>query len=828
MTISTIQTNEAVDGRRWHAAWALLACLTLFLAIRPTPGIAQDLAARPLVSEVKFAGNEHFSDLELRGHVRTASNRRFLGIGGVTWWLWLYRLGERGVFGRRIGKALMASGEPPAWLDTATIASDLEQLQSLYRREGFREANIRALIDSTREGAFATVTFDISPGRATVIRRVAYSGLDSLGAASRRRLLGASLLPAAAYDEASNMRYRAQPLRFSEPLLVDERRRLVSTLRDAGYAAVTRDSIKAVITPFSPDSFDVELRIRTGGRFRLGSIHFEVEGPEIERSVRADTLRDAAYQEGRTSELITFRIRQDRKLRPALLERSLQVRPGQWYNQGEILSTKRRLEATGVFSFTDIVPLSPNAAGLPHSITVRTRPRHQARVETFAVQSSGVLGGVGNELGAGLGLTYENVNLFGGGEVLTLSSTASVAADVDSTVFSSAQAGFTTSMSLPYLASPFGRLEESLGLYQARTRFSLSLITARREDLRLIIRGRGAARMRLELRHSPSVTSSVDLLDISLSNPDTLRGFHGRFLSRILGADDSLLVSDPVQRAQILEDYTQPQVNNALRYSFRSENVNPLRRERGYSYEAAIEVGGNLPYLLDRYVLTARRTEGSLPGLPIFGGDNRLNYRQYIRIVGDLRRYQPVGRSTVLALKFVGGWAHPVGRASVVPFDRRFYSGGASSVRGWRLRQLGPGAASFSSGAAADASATNILGGDIKLEASAEVRATVLRNLVGANWILALFTDAGNVWFGPRHPGFPNMTEGSPTGRFALNTFMSEIGIGSGFGVRISWEYLIARFDLAYRIRDPALPEAGFASGGLRDPTAYFRFGHTF
>ena len=163
--------------------------------------------------------------------------------------------------------------------------------------------------------------------------------------------------------------------------------------------------------------------------------------------------------------------------------------------------------------------------------------------------------------------------------------------------------------------APFGSLDRLLNLYQARTRLSLSLLTARREDLRLIIRGRGNTRIRLEMQHTPTVISLVDLLDLSLSNPDTLDGFEEAFLDNILGP-----VDDPVQRAQILEDYTQPQINNALRYTFRSANVNPLRRERGYSYEAAFEIGGNLPYLLDRFVYTPDLLEGSLPGLPFFGG----------------------------------------------------------------------------------------------------------------------------------------------------------------------------------------------------------------
>ena len=806
---------------------------------QPVRPVADSTQTVPIVEDVRFVGNDLFSDVMLQARIRTAPNRRFLGIGGFTWWLWLYRLGDSGTFGNRVGKALMASGEPPAWLDAAAIATDVEQLRIFYQQEGFRGAAVRALVDTLGQGARAEVIFEIEPGQATYIRRVTYEGLDALDAGQQQRLARASLLSPEHIDPDHPLQFDARRQRFSGPLLVEERRRLLAALRDEGFAAVTRDSIRAVVTPFSPDSFDVTLRVRPGPRYRFGPVHFDVDGPEDRPQLRADTLDDAAYRDGLAYQLISWRIRHEKRLDADLLTRSLRFRPGDWYNQSQLLATKRRLEATGVFSFTDIVSLRPDtaatglegAAWLPHRIAARTRPRHQIRFETFMVQRSGVLGGVGSEFGAGLGVAYENANLFGSGETFRLSTTGSVAADLDSTFFSSAQAEVSTSLTLPYLVAPFGRLDRRLNLYQARTRLSLSLLTARREDLRLVIRGRGAARVRLEMQHSPTVTSFVDMLDVSLSNPDTLGGFQERFLDRILGADDSLLVSDPVQRAQILEDYTQPQINNALRYTFRSARVNPLRRERGYSYEAAVEIGGNLPYLLDRYVFTPSTLEGSLPGLPVFGGDgsqNRLIYRQYLRFVGDFRRYRPISRTTVLAWKFIGGVAHPTGRATVVPFDRRFYSGGASSVRGWRLRELGPGAASFSSSATAVAGTTNLLGGDIKLEASAELRSTFLRNVLTANWIFALFTDAGNVWFGPRNPGFRNLEAGDPTGRFAFGRFFKEMGVGSGLGLRVSWEYLVVRFDLAYRVYDPARPGDGLFPKGLKDPTPYFGIGHAF
>ena len=775
----------------------------------------------PIVDQVVFDNPQPFSASTLQGRIRTVPNREALRIRGFTWWLWLYQLGTKSFPGGGVGRALQASGEPPAWLDTTIVANDVERLKGYYAQQGFRAASVDSHVEISSNGRRATVTFDIDPGPPTYIRKVAFEGLGTMDTESRRKLLTDSLLP----PEGDHvLAYRAGETQFSEPLLLDERRRLLSFLRETGYASVTRDSINALVTVQSADSVDVVMQVHPGPRYRYGSIHIDVIPPigEPQTPGITQTLQDST---------VSYELFTGARVSSGLLKRSLRMIPGERYRESDLQMTKRRLESSGAFSFSDITAVLPQDSLLPHRITVRTRPRHQLGVQTFVLQSSGVLGGVGNEMGAGLGISYENINLFGGGEALRLGSTVSIAADVDSTVFSSSQAELTASLAVPYLVPPFRQLEEALGLYQARTRFTLSLLTARREDIGLLIQGRGVARMRLELQHSPTVVSSIDLLDLSLSNPDTLRGFKTRFLDRILGVDDSLIVSDPVQRAQVLEDYTHPQINNALRYTIRSERVNPLRRTQGYSYQAAIEVGGNLPYLLDRFVFSPSTVEGDIPGLPFFrndAGQNRLNYGQYVRIVADLRRYLRLSRSSILGVKVVGGWAHPIGAADIVPFFQRFYSGGASSVRGWHLRQLGPGAARFQTNLSSGSEGTNILGGDIKLEFSAELKQTIFEHVMGAEWIGALFADAGNVWFGPRNPGFPNLPEGAPDGYFAFGRFLSEMGVGTGTGLRLSWEYLVARFDIAYRAWDPAIPNPEWWPTGLREPALYFRFGHAF
>lgn len=777
------------------------------------------------ISKVRIKGDQVFSNDQLLTRIRTRANRRFLRIPGFNWWLWLYNLGDSGFFGNRVGNALKSTGEPPAYLDYLVLDQDIERLKLMYQQAGYRNARVQTSVDTTARKRIE-VTFSIEQGKPTHVRNVTFE-TTSPALSQNTGLVDGSLLSKGNVFENGGSGFKADDQLFSEALLHEERKRILDFLRKDGYAAVSRDSIKAVVTPVSADSFDVNFVINPGKRYKVESIHFNVRGPEFEGIVATDTLSVPA---GDSVGNITSELKGDRKLKSDLLYRSLQFSPGEWYDQERVLESKRSLEATGVFLFTRIEPLwdsvdgaeGEEAPGLPFRIDLETRERHRMQFETFMLQRSGVLTTSDNELGMGVGVTYENANLFGGGELFRLNTTGSLAGNIDSTFFNSAQAEITTSLTLPYITGPFKGLESVLDLYDARTQLSLSFLTARRDELRFVIRGRGTARFRLEMQHSPTVVSYVDLFDMSLSNPDTLNGFTQNILGEIVDS-----IQDPIQRDQVEEDYTQPQINSSLRYTLRSANVNPLRREQGYSFEGALELGGNLlPYLLDRYAHTPGVLEGQIPGLSLFrdsGSRNDLIYRQYVRFSSDLRKYKSVNQNTVFAWKFVTGIAHPIGRADLLPFDRRFYSGGASSVRGWQLRSLGPGRVpsdAFDQDSVRTNAGISILGADIKLEGSVELRNTMLRQVLAADWILTFFGDAGNVWLGPRNPG-------DSDGRFKVDSFYKEIGVSGGFGLRFAWDYLILRLDLAYRVYDPSI-DGGFVRNTFQSPRLHFGIGHAF
>lgn len=819
----------------------------LFLSMRTAVSAGQSLHIEPgitsqemLVTQVVFEGDLFFSITELELRVRSRPNRKLLGIPGLRWWLWLHNFGAHTLGGKGLGRAFMATGEPPALFDSTTVASDLEQLQIFYLGEGFREVHISATVRREPRSNKVSIQFDIEAGRPTFIRTFAYNGLDALDREQKLRVARGTLLNLQIDDDDPNpLVQQLEGHRYSEPLLSADGRRLLTTLHNEGYAAVTLDSIHAVVYRVSRDSFDVTVDVKLGPRYRFGDVFFHIVGPESEAADRTASDSLLNLTPGITGGRIEVTIQSDRSFEFGLFRRKLNFRPGDWYDQSKLISTKRRFDAIGAIAFTDVRAVPPEfslppsdtdstdlksaqfvSPRLSHRFNIQSRRRHQIRLQTFVIQRNGSLPG-DDELGIGAGVTYSNLNLFGGGENFSLSITGSVASEIALlSDFTSAQVEIRSNLALPYLTWPMGPANSWFDLDDARTHISLSFLAARRDALNLILRGRGLARYRFELNHTQTLSSFFDIMEITISNPDTLDGFQKLFLDDVLE-----FIDDPVQRAQVVQDYTEPQFNDARRLTLRWANLDPFRRDNGFAYEFTIESGGNLGFLLDRFVFTPDKLEGSLPGLPIFGdagSSNRLLYRQYFRFVTDIRKYNRINSLSVIAWKIFVGAAHPYGQADVIPLSRRFFSGGATSVRAWQLSELGPGSANLQNERTRRNSNlnTNIFGGEIKLEGSVELRHTVFRKFMAADWIFAMFIDAGNVWLGPRNPG-------TSAGKFRLNRFYEEIGIGTGVGVRLAWEYLIVRLDFASKLHDP-VRKGELWPDGFSNPVAHFGFGHTF
>ncbi len=183
---------------------------------------------------------------------------------------------------------------------------------------------------------------------------------------------------------------------------------------------------------------------------------------------------------------------------------------------------------------------------------------------------------------------------------------------------------------------------------------------------------------------------------------------------------------------------------------------------------------------------------------PKFIQDQGLEPYQYLRFSFDFRKNEVITKNSSFAYRFNSGIGYAYSPNKVLPYEKNFFAGGSNSVRAWRPRRLGLGSDP-------PPVSTNIPGngyfdysfekpGQLLLEGSVEWR----QKLIGfVNY--ALFVDAGNVW--------ALQTSSNPNASFAFNKFYKEFGVGTGFGLRFDFTFLILRFDVGIKAWDPARPE---------------------
>ena len=173
-----------------------------------------------------------------------------------------------------------------------------------------------------------------------------------------------------------------------------------------------------------------------------------------------------------------------------------------------------------------------------------------------------------------------------------------------------------------------------------------------------------------------------------------------------------------------------------------------------------------------------------------------LNYSQYVKLEADLRHYIRRQHAT-LATRIFAGIGLPYDKSAALPYIKQYFVGGPYSLRGWRVRQLGPG--SYYDTAAQSSTNTIDRTGDIKLEANAELRFDVVQLFGGALHLAgAAFVDAGNIWLS--HPA-----DNYPGGEFRIENLGKDLAVSTGLGARFDISGLfVLRTDAGFPLNTPA------------------------
>ena len=223
--------------------------------------------------------------------------------------------------------------------------------------------------------------------------------------------------------------------------------------------------------------------------------------------------------------------------------------------------------------------------------------------------------------------------------------------------------------------------------------------------------------------------------------------------------------------------------------------------QNAYSVRLGIETAGNLLYALSKG-LSMQHSE-SRDAYTLFN----IAYAQYVKFDFDFAQSFRIDDRNSLALHAALGAAFPYANSKVLPYEKRYFSGGANSVRGWSVRGLGPGSYSGSDGRVDFIRQT----GDLKLDLSAEWRTHLFWKIDGA-----AFVDAGNIWTFRDYPE-------QPGGQFRFDTFWKQIAVAYGLGLRLNFSYFILRLDGGMKAINPA-----HESGRFHYPIIHPKFGRDF
>ncbi|RLJ32420.1 surface antigen-like protein [Chryseobacterium sp. 7] len=253
---------------------------------------------------------------------------------------------------------------------------------------------------------------------------------------------------------------------------------------------------------------------------------------------------------------------------------------------------------------------------------------------------------------------------------------------------------------------------------------------------------------------------------------------------------------------------TQDVLISSMIYNFVYSEIGKKEYPNAFYFNGKVELAGNILSLFNKKdngggVVTS-------PQKTIFG----LPYAQFVKFDIDARKYFKFNGNQTLVLRQFIGVGIPYGNSQDMPIIKSYFNGGSNDIRAWvAFGGLGPADSQV------DERVRTYMTDNLKLTTNIEYRIPFNKTYEGA-----LFTDIGNTW------SLRNYNDGYGD-EFKFNKFLKQVGIGSGFGLRLNIAYVTARIDLAYKIYDPNKPDGDrwrFKYFQPFKPTVNIAFGYPF
>ena len=640
-------------------------------------------------------------------------------------------------------------GDAPVIYDAAISEKSKQEIQKAVRNMGYMRAEVQ--LDTLIKKNKLEVSYRIKAGKPYTIHHIAYH-IDDL-----------MIQDFIEKDSASSLLKAGMP--FDVVALDQERQRITKLLQNNGYYKFNKDFIVYQADTIK-DSYQVDLTMKL--------LPFQLKKEDTPTRHQQYTIRNVNFlPDGDPSDTVSYKGLQflfDDKpyIRPNTLANFNYIQPKGLYKEQDVQNTYTSMGRLRALKYTNIRfdEVMQNDSAMLDANLLLTKGKNQSL--SFEIEGTNSAG----DLGAAASMTFQHRNLFKGSETFTVKVRGAYEAitglqeGYENDDYK--EYGIETSLNFPEFKFPFLSSDYKRRI-RATSEVGIDYNSQKRPEF---TRTLASASWGYRWVDGKSSQHRFDLLDVSYIyvpwKSDNFRAYLENLTDR-----NSILIKS-------YEDQLIVRMGYSYTYNSAKDKTLTSNKRNSYSIRVNLEEAGNLLYLGSKAIHSAPKAD---KGYEIAN----IPFAQYVKGDFDFAQNWYIDKRNSFVFHIGMGIAYPYGNSQILPFEKRYFSGGPNSVRGWSVRSLGPG-----SYRGADGNMNYINhSGDIKLDINLEYRTHLFWKFNGA-----AFIDAGNIW---------NIRDykGQEEGTFRLNRFYKQLAMAYGLGIRFDLDYLIIRFDGGMKAINP-------------------------
>ena len=696
----------------------------------------------------------------------------------------------------------LKNGQSPIIINDDKIKKTINNLNAYHKNNGYFRVDVSSKKELLKNKK-ASINYIINTGRPTfldaIITKIKSPVLDSL------------------YQSKKASSYLKTGDQFNETNFIKEAKRITNLFRnsgiyhftesDLGYYNIDSANTNNYKTNVDLVIFDKKRVLKTNGEYVLKPYYIQKLRKVTVFTDYSFTEKDSPYLDSINYQGINFLAHKKIKYNPKLLSESIFIKPNEVYADSLRNLTRKHLKSLRNFKVTNIKYETVDSLNNQLDVSIFLTPldKFSLDLETELTHSNI------RDLGVSAKFSIVNRNIFKGAEIFKLSFlssffNASQDANKEERFFNSWEIGADMSLEIPRFVAPFGINKLVPKRMSPRTMFTLG--TSIQQNIGLD-RETVTALIDYKWQYNSKKTIQLDVFNTQYVRNLRIGNYFDIYNSEYIKLNSIAkeFFNDPdynLERQQETVSFMRTIFNNSnfqsnnpdsyrnnlnildryniitsdfliptIAYSFTYNNQQDFRDNNFSFFKIRIANSGNIGGLLsNKKDNNNRKTIFNIP------------LAQYFKTDIEYKKFWEIDDSSVIGFRSFIGAIIPYDN-SAIPFTKSYFAGGSNDIRAWQTYDLGPG--SRNSGLE-----YNI--GSLKFLTSAEYRFDLFGSLKGA-----LFVDAGNIW------DITNSIFAEEEARFNGLNSVKDIAVGSGFGLRYDFSFLVFRLDLGFKMHEPYL-----------------------